>query len=264
MDSYDISKILLPQINYTLTELSCQYWNSQSFSYRDTPRPDHGILFITRGKIEFVSNSETLTASSGDIVFLPKGSYYEAIMRPGFGDTVDYLVNFDADFPQSLPQTPKRIVHTSHHKYIDMFDRLIELQLSATLNDFCMKSLFFALLDNIVRDCKNESDSQTDLLRKAQALLSGADDMSVSEIAKVCGISVSGLRNLFAKTIGRSPVQYRIHLKIDRAKFLLESTDMSVYDIADTLNFYDEAYFCKIFKKHVGCSPKKYVMNKRI
>ena len=73
-----------------------------------------------------------------------------------------------------------------------------------------------------------------------------------------------GLRSAFTTAYGCSPLQYRMQSKISRAKYLLESTDLSVYDIAEQLRFYDEAYFCKMFRKYTGCSPKKYLQNKSI
>ena len=44
----------------------------------------------------------------------------------------------------------------------------------------------------------------------------------------------------------------------------LVDIDASVEEIADKLNFYDTAYFCKVFKKNTGCSPKGYVKGKTL
>ena len=146
-----------------------------------------------------------------------------------------------------------------------MFSRLIEAKFNNTLDSFAAKSDFYILIDNILKDCKNVSITPTDaIIKKAEQLLKSENDMSIKEIAKECCVSESGLRNLFSKSLHISPSQYRIDSKITKAKYLLESTDMSLSDIANTLKFYDEAYFCKIFRSRVGCTPKKYAANKRI
>lgn len=45
------------------------------------------------------------------------------------------------------------------------------------------------------------------------------------------------------------------------AKSKLKSTDMSVRQISDSLNFPNPSFFCKYFKKHVGLTPKAYRMS---
>jgi AraC-like DNA-binding protein len=72
------------------------------------------------------------------------------------------------------------------------------------------------------------------------------------------------LRKIFSDQIGISPTQYRLKEKLNQAKYLLESTDMSVGEISDNLNFYDTAYFCKLFHKQMGLSPKQYRQNKML
>ena len=61
-----------------------------------------------------------------------------------------------------------------------------------------------------------------------------------------------------------SPTQFRLKEKFNKAKYLLESTDMSVVEISDRLNFYDAAYFCKMFHKQTGLSPKQYRQKKKL
>ena len=44
----------------------------------------------------------------------------------------------------------------------------------------------------------------------------------------------------------------------------LESTDLDVGAIAETLGFYDSAYFCRVFKKCTGVSPLQYARRKQL
>ena len=61
-----------------------------------------------------------------------------------------------------------------------------------------------------------------------------------------------------------TPVEYRLYAKLRRAAYLLESTDMSVCEVSNEIGFFDTAYFCKVFKKHMGITPKQYSHNKKI
>lgn len=46
--------------------------------------------------------------------------------------------------------------------------------------------------------------------------------------------------------------------KIEESKFLLQNTKLSILEIAIMLNFTDQSYFTKVFKKYTNLSPKQY------
>ena len=72
------------------------------------------------------------------------------------------------------------------------------------------------------------------------------------------GLSVSRIEHIFKETTGMSIKQYHIKLRMNKARYLLKRTDLSISKIAETIGYTDSLYFSKLFKKHVGCSPKKY------
>jgi len=264
MEQTDISGCFDPRARYRVTYFALQYWNAETYSYRDVPRPDHGILLITQGKIEFLSPISRVLAQPGDMIYLPKGSRYEAIIRPEYGETKDYLINFDTD-SLSCPEAPLRLFHTENRGYLDLFAEALEKRIKNQLGEFGMLAVFFELLEAISRESRSGAlDSGDRQMEKARALLSDPGNPSVARIARSLGISESGLRRAFKNTFGVSPVQYRIHIRINQAKYLLESTEMTVSAVADALGFYDQAYFCKIFRKYIGVSPKQYALNKKI
>ena len=71
-----------------------QMWKRRNYSYRENPRPDLGILLVTGGQIDYVTAS-TIHVSAGDIIYLPKGCFYEAIFYPGIKQVTNLLINFD-------------------------------------------------------------------------------------------------------------------------------------------------------------------------
>ena len=267
MTDFNVSEFFDASKNYQITSAYLQHWLPQSnYTYCD-PRPDYGLLFVINGKIGFASHLSTVIANAGDIVFLPKGSHYKAVINSEYGEVDDYLINFTCDISpcETIPNAPFKIIHTAKHRYIDIFSRLIEAKFNGVLDGFLAKSELYVLFNTILTDHIDQTTTPTDaIIIKAEQLLKSENNMSIKDIAKECCLSESGLRNLFSKTLGISPSQYRIDSKISKAKYLLESTDMSLSDIANTLNFYDEAYFCKTFRSRVGCTPRKYAANKRI
>lgn len=53
-------------------------------------------------------------------------------------------------------------------------------------------------------------------------------------------------------------MQFILKIRIDRAKELLDFTDKSIANIAESSGFQDQNYFARIFKKITGVSPTQY------
>lgn len=62
----------------------------------------------------------------------------------------------------------------------------------------------------------------------------------------------------FRERTGMSPSRYMQELKLASAKTTLETTSISIKEIAASLRFYDEFHFSKIFKQRYGVSPRKF------
>ena len=257
MREYDVSSILTPACSYRITHMLHQHWHQRSYSYRDVPRPDSGLLLITQGQIDFHFENTLLHAVSGDLLFLPKGSHYEARMA----SAEDYLINFQIE-GSPLPAVPVRLLSGVPSGYIDLFRQIIETKLRGSQHSFLTQSNFYLLLDTIVKDRSKASIDS--IPSKALALLLDPREFSIQAIAGACGVSESGLRSIFHRAYDVSPLQYRLNNKIAKAQYLLESTDLSVSEITGALNFYDDAYFCKVFRERVGCSPRAYAKRQKL
>jgi AraC-like DNA-binding protein len=82
--------------------------------------------------------------------------------------------------------------------------------------------------------------------------------MSVEEMASINHLSASHFTSLFRKATGMSPLEYFIHLKLQKACLLLYTSDVKIKTIADTLGYDDPYYFSRLFKKYMNVAPEKY------
>lgn len=57
---------------------------------------------------------------------------------------------------------------------------------------------------------------------------------------------------------GMSPLQYRHHLQIDRAKRLLTHSELSLKKIGEQCGFQDHNYFIRLFKRQTTLTPGEY------
>ena len=241
-----------------------QHWTQARFCYIENPRPDYGIMLVLNGQIDFVSPQlDTLCAKAGDIIFLPKNSYYEAMFRIELGEIDNYLINFesDKDFDYAKPML---ISENASFSCADLFHQFIDENYNMESMDFRSKGLFYLLLDSILNENETRKSVPDEIFEKAKILLKKTENIPISQIARECSVSESGLRKIFSDKIRMSPTQFRLKEKFNQAKYLLESTDMSVGEISDKLSFYDTAYFCKTFHKQMGLSPKQYRQNKML
>jgi transcriptional regulator GlxA family with amidase domain len=82
--------------------------------------------------------------------------------------------------------------------------------------------------------------------------------LSVSELARTCGMSRFSFSRLFHSTFGCSCRDYVMRLRIETACKLLEKPDYSVTEVAIAAGFTDASYFARMFRRHMHKSPKEY------
>ncbi len=82
--------------------------------------------------------------------------------------------------------------------------------------------------------------------------------LTVQMISRGTYISRSTIYSTLNTHLGCTVSEFISQAKIDRAKELLQKTDLPVKDISDSLGFSSPAYFGKAFKEIVGVSPLKY------
>ncbi|MFW8636061.1 GlxA family transcriptional regulator [Cribrihabitans pelagius] len=82
------------------------------------------------------------------------------------------------------------------------------------------------------------------------------DPVSPSIIAKQVGISTRQLERLFSQHLGNSPKSYMTILRLEKARALLQQTQMRVIDVAAACGFSSVSHFSKHYKKQFGITPR--------
>lgn len=83
-------------------------------------------------------------------------------------------------------------------------------------------------------------------------------ELSVQKLAETAFLSTSRYRYLFKRTTGLSPMDYITELRLRRACELLTQGELSPEQISMLCGYQDRAYFQRIFKKRMGCTPCEY------
>ena len=117
---------------------------------------------------------------------------------------------------------------------------------------------FMYYIDNNRRLNKNQG--LVDRINHARVWMQEAleEPLSIQEIAQKLGMSYSSFRKSFKEYAGLSPARYLQDIRLQRARELLCTTDLSVKEIAYRLHFETPAYFSAQFRKKTGVSPSKF------
>lgn len=83
-------------------------------------------------------------------------------------------------------------------------------------------------------------------------------ELSLTEFAQSVNLSVWRLCHIFKSDVGLPPIKYLRLLRMERAKGLLESSFLSVKEIAFQVGLNDESHFVRDFKATYGHSPAIY------
>jgi AraC-like DNA-binding protein len=83
-------------------------------------------------------------------------------------------------------------------------------------------------------------------------------ELCLAEFAQSVNLSVWRLCHIFKSDVGMPPMRYLRLLRMERAKDLLESSFLSVKEIAFQVGLNDESHFVRDFKSTYGFSPALY------
>ncbi|MFB6319495.1 helix-turn-helix domain-containing protein [Saccharicrinis sp. FJH54] len=227
---------------------------------------EYQINYITEGSGIIETRHGTFPVIPGTIIVIRPGEWHR--YRPS-KDTgwKEHYVGFQGEyadhiFANGFFHDSKPVVHIGFQDQIlksfyNIFDVVRDEKAGYQQ---VASGILIQLLGSIISCVKNKDFEGKDIERKIRkARLYFRDNLDknidVEQLAAELNIGYSYFRRMFKKFTGISPVQYHLMLRLQRAKDLLVSTDMSVKEIALGLGFQSIFYFTRIFKKKMGVPP---------
>ncbi|WP_339539540.1 helix-turn-helix domain-containing protein [Pseudomonas sp. RA_15y_Pfl2_54] len=90
------------------------------------------------------------------------------------------------------------------------------------------------------------------------------EPLPLSSLADLSGLSPSQFARTFRAVVGKPPHGYLLDLRIDRARNLLENTDLPVIEVGMQCGFEQPNHFATMFKKINGLSPRAWRIARRL
>jgi AraC family transcriptional regulator len=84
------------------------------------------------------------------------------------------------------------------------------------------------------------------------------DELSLHEMARSVGLSVSHFSRMFRKSTGESPHEFVLRQRVERAKEMLGAAEARVLDVAIACGFKTQQHFARVFRQISGVSPREY------
>lgn len=232
---------------------------------------EYQMLYTVEGKGEFESASSggRIRVKEGDVFLLFPGEWHTYHPDPKIG-WKQYWIGFkgrnmDDRVAAGFLSAGKSVYHIGYSTqiislYKDAMQAAIEekaymQQLLAGIVNHLI-GLMYALERNIIL---NKNTAHVDMVMRAQQYIreSLESTLSIQDIAEKLSVSYSTLRKQFKDYTGLSPAIYQQDLKLQRAKELLTTTNLSIKEIAYRLNFDSPDYFSAKFKVKTGRKPSE-------
>lgn len=101
--------------------------------------------------------------------------------------------------------------------------------------------------------------SRDSVVRKAMLLIEQQlqSPAPIEELCEPLGIGRRQLERRFQQDVGLSPAEYRSKLRIERARWLLQNTDLDITDVCFECGFQDGASFSRFVRKELQMSPRQ-------
>lgn len=84
------------------------------------------------------------------------------------------------------------------------------------------------------------------------------NNITIEDIAAVCGINRSYFGKIFKNSMGRSPQEFLMNYRMVKATELLKLTSLSIADIGSAVGYENQLHFSRAFKNIYGISPREW------
>ncbi len=245
------------------------------------PLPYHLILLYqghpSRQQTRFAGKTLNFLQTKNDVTITPAFT----TMRSWYDETEqeDVYLHLPLDFVRNialgLEMNPDRVelipAFCQRSPQIEHLAWLAvdELETGGHGGDLYADSLATALTVQLLRNFSTQklllprlsSGLPPQLLRRSTDFINDnlEENFSLAALAAHVGVSPYYLARLFKQSTGRTPHQYLIERRIEKAKRLLvERSDLSIVELAYELGFANHSHFTKFFHRLVGITPKDY------
>jgi AraC-like DNA-binding protein len=238
------------------------------------------LVIVYDGKgFHATGENKPVELSRGSIIVIPKGVYHQyldenlSLLNIIFENDLLPLPLLDVySMPyfnmifKGNPENPEifKITEEELKEVLPLTEKLgIELAEHLPGCQFAATALFMQIVIYLARiiggKVENTRSSHIGISKTIEYIHKHfTEKISIEKLADKAGMSMSSLLRHFKRINGSSPKEYLINLRVNYACELLDTTRLSIDEIAFNAGFNDSNYFSREFRKVTGITPSKY------
>lgn len=121
-----------------------------------------------------------------------------------------------------------------------------------------IKSMSSEIFEKIDQSLESETDDEVKQRIQNYLLEHLSEEVSLEKIGAAFGTSRTYFCKRFKRLFKKNFVAYLTSIRLEEAKKLLVETELDMNDIAWKTGFCDAAYFIKVFRREMDCTPYLY------
>lgn len=245
------------------------YPRARGHRMRRERHDDNLVIYCIAGRGELQVDGATHPAGPGSLMLLPQSvaHEYRANARDPWhlywvhcrGDNANAFMNYLGYRPG------KPVVEVDVHPALGAsFDNLLGVRstgysLAAFVNAANHLRHLFTQFALAASQRRAAQPGELDLTRLQDYMRANIDKrLSLDELAALAKLSRFHFANRYKALTGYSPIKHFLHLKMEAACRMLDTSRRSIGSIAQELGYTDALYFSRAFKGVVGLSPRDY------
>ena len=271
--TYEISETPLNKIKMNLLYISQSIygddWHSSMHTHHCTE-----FFYVTRGTGLFQTDGGTTTLHEDDLMIVnPNVSHTEIGIK---GETFEYIVLgfegmefYNADFNQHIQVFQANYQDYKHEILFYVKPALLEAKNKEQHSKALSQHLWAILMINIIRRSNIQlTVSPSQKVNKECIFVENyindhyKENITLDQLAELAYVNKYYLAHTFKKQKGISPINYLLEKRIEEAKYLLKTTNLSVNEIGRIVGFSSQSYFAQSFKRALGKTPLEFRKNK--
>ena len=149
-------------------------------------------------------------------------------------------------------------VHLDNSLSIGMLQELVELTSVDEVEVWCKKNV-----DYIIEQAEKCPGRNSEIISKVFEYINRNfnKDITLESVANEVGLSSQYLSKIFKEKCGINFIDYITTKRLEFAENLLKNSDSNIKQVSKMSGYEDSNYFCRIFKKSTGLSPRQFRSN---
>lgn len=234
---------------------------------RPAGRDDYQLICILKGKMQAEINGSRCELSEGCMIIFKPGERQIYGCKAG-DNSAYYWIHFGGEAAEQLLRECGIYeencfgVGTDSADIEMIFNMMAEINQKSVCYQLRLAALFTELLTGLARRIESEGDMRHAAKKIYPAIEAMESDThiqyTVSDYAEMCLMSKYYFLHEFKEVTGKSPMQYKCAVSLEKARCLLRETELPIKEIANMVGIPNPLYFGKKFKARFGIPPAAY------